>query len=171
MSKQAFNANSRTPPQAQPQALLQAQAQALSRRQFMLGNVVAAMAVPLAGCAGGAELFVPFFVFTFNGTTGGQSVSFFLDPEPASVCKENGRFQFSRVTVSDGVTSTQYDVAGTFSGRDLSLTITNPPALLATAYDGHFIDDATITLTRSGGGSPFNVTRTGARAASCPATG
>jgi hypothetical protein len=111
------------------------------RRPLLLAGLAAAPAPPLlllAGCGGGTELlFVPFFVFTFDGrATGqvaGQQVSFFLNPAAGSHCTESGRFEFARVTVNDGLNQTQFDVAASFKGRDLSLTISRPPALLAAA--------------------------------------
>lgn len=144
------------------------------RRRRVLGGLGAAVLAPLTGltgCGGGAELFVPFISFTFDGTTRGATVSFFLDPEGSSSCLRSGRFEFSRVTVIEGVNSNQFDVSGSFDGRDMSLAIANPPTLLAAAYQGHFINDATIALTPVGGGTAFNVTRTGDRPASCPASG
>jgi hypothetical protein len=106
------------------------------RRPLLLAGLAAAPAPPLlllAGCGGGTELlFVPFFVFTFDGrATGqvaGQQVSFFLNPAAGSHCTESGR-----VTVNDGLNQTQFDMAASFKGRDLSLTISRPPALLAAA--------------------------------------
>ncbi len=128
------------------------------RRQLLLAGLASAASVPLAplaGCGGGTELlFVPFFSFTFDGrATGqvpGQKVSFFLNTAAGSNCTESGRFEFARVTVNDGVNEIGFDVAGTFKGRDLSLTITRPPAVLAAAYTGHFDDDATLVLTAVG---------------------
>jgi len=150
-------------------------AMAPSRRRCVLGALGAALVGPLAGltgCGGGTELlFVPFISFTFDGTSKGATISFFLSPAGGSSCVASGRFEFSRVTVTEGGVSTQFDVSGSFDGRDMSLTIANPPAVLAAAYQGRFIDDATVTLTPVGGGTAFNVTRTGDRPASCPASG
>lgn len=148
-----------------------------ARRRIVLGGlggIAAALAAPLSGlsgCGGGAELFVPFISFTFDGTTQGATVSFFLSVAGNLSCVESGRFEFSRVTVTVGANSNQFDVSGTFNGRDMDLAIANPPALLAAAYKGRFISDATLTLTPVGGGTAFNVTRTGDRPASCPAGG
>ena len=148
------------------------------RRQLLLAGLAAAASVPLAplaGCGGGTELlFVPFFVFTFDGRatrqSAGQKVSFFLNTAAGSTCTESGRFEFARVTVNDGVNEIQFDVAGTFKGRDLSLTISQPPAVLAAAYTGHFDDDATLVLTALGApAGKFSVVRTGPRdSKSCP---
>jgi hypothetical protein len=137
------------------------------RRHLVLGGLGAAIGLPLAGCGGGAELFVPFFVFTFDGTLNGQVVSLFLNPDAASSCTENGRFE----SASGSLNGVRFDLAGTFSGRSLSLSFTNPPAGLATAYSGRFIDDATVALTPMGAGAAFSVTRTGNRTANCPAGG
>ena len=158
-----------------PQALSLARPR---RRQVLLAGLAAGAALPLAplaGCGGGTELlFVPFFVFTFDGrATGqlpGQKVSFFLNTAAGSNCTESGRFEFARVTVNDGVNEIQFEVSGTFKGRDLSLTISQPPAVLAAAYTGHFDDDATLVLTAVGApAGKFSVVRTGPRdTKSCP---
>ena len=158
-----------------PQAVLAAQPR---RRQLLVVGLAAAAVLPLAplaGCGGGTELlFVPFFVFTFDGrATGqlpGQKVSFFLNTAAGSNCTESGRFEFARVTVNDGVNEIQFEVSGTFKGRDLSLTISQPPAVLAAAYTGHFDDDATLVLTAVGApAGKFSVVRTGPRdTKSCP---
>lgn len=149
------------------------------RRQLLLAGLAAAAALPLTplvGCGGGTELlFVPFFVFTFDGRAtrqaSGQKVSFFLNTAAGSNCTESGRFEFARVTVNDGVTETQFDVAGSFKGRDLSLTISQPPAVLSAAYSGHFDDDATLVLTAVGApADKFSLVRTGPRdTKTCPA--
>ncbi len=164
-----------TPSTRVPQALTVARPR---RRQLLLAGLAAAAALPLAplaGCGGGTELlFVPFFVFTFDGrATGqvaGQKVSFFLNTAAGSSCTESGRFEFARVTVNDGVKETQFDVAGSFKGRDVSLTISQPPAVLAAAYTGRFDDDATLVLTAVGApADKFSVVRTGPRdTKSCP---
>ena len=148
------------------------------RRQLLLAGLSAAAALPLAplaGCGGGTELlFVPFFVFTFDGRASrqavGQTVSFFLNTAAGSSCTESGRFEFARVTVNNGITQTQFDVSGSFKGRDLSLTISQPPAVLAAAYTGHFDDDATLVLTAVGAvADKFSLVRTGPRdTQSCP---
>ena len=56
-----------------PQAVLAAQPR---RRQLLLAGLATAAVLPLAplaGCGGGTELlFVPFFVFTFDGRATGQ---------------------------------------------------------------------------------------------------
>ena len=158
-----------------PQALSLARPR---RRQVLLAGLAAGAALPLAplaGCGGGTELlFVPFFVFTFDGrATGqaaGQKVSFFLNTAAGSSCTESGNFEFARVTVNDGVNEIQFDVKGKFKGRDLSLTITKPPAVLAEAYTGRFEDDATLVLTAVGApAGKFSVVRTGPRdTKSCP---
>ena len=142
------------------------------RRQCLLAGLAAATVLPLGplvGCGGGTELlFVPFFVFTFDGRAtrqlAGQKVSFFLNTAAGSSCTESGRFEFARVTVNDGVNEIQFAVAGSFKGRDLSLTISQPPAVLAAAYTGHFDDDATLVLTAVGApADKFSVVRTGPR--------
>ena len=148
------------------------------RRQVLLAGLAAAASLPLAplaGCGGGTELlFVPFFVFTFDGrATGqlpGQKVSFFLNTAAGSNCTESGRFEFARVTVIEGVNEIPFNVSGSFKGRDLSLTISQPPAVLAAAYTGHFDDDATLVLTAVGApAGKFSVVRTGQRdTKSCP---
>jgi hypothetical protein len=139
------------------------------RRQLLLAGLAAAAAVPLAplaGCGGGTELlFVPFFVFTFDGRASkqvaGQKVSFFLNTAAGSSCTESGRFEFARVTVDDGVKEIQFDVTGSFKGRDLNLTISRPPAVLAAAYTGRFDDDQTLVLTAVGEPTDkFSVVRT-----------
>ena len=148
------------------------------RRQVLLAGLAAAASLPLAplaGCGGGTELlFVPFFVFTFDGRATrqlvGQKVSFSLNTAAGSTCTESGRFEFARVTVNDGVNEIQFEVSGSFKGRDLSLTISQPPAVLAAAYTGHFDDDATLVLTAVGApAGKFSVVRTGQRdTKSCP---
>ena len=159
-----------------PQALSLARPR---RRQVLLAGLAAGAALPLAplaGCGGGTELlFVPFFAFfafegRATGQVAGQKVSFFFNTAPGSSCTESGRFEFARVTVTDGVNATPFDVAGSFKGRDLSLTISQPPAVLAAAYSGHFDDDATLVLTALGApAGKFSVVRTGPHdSKSCP---
>ncbi|MDP1901499.1 MAG: hypothetical protein Q8K96_13750 [Rubrivivax sp.] len=142
------------------------------RRRLLLHGIAVALTVPLASCAGGAELFVPYFVFTFDGTTQGQTVSFFFDTEDPSNCSESGRIGGSSgVTVNGGGAGNRFDVTGTFSGRRLDIAIAAPPAFLAATYTGQFIDDATVSLTPAGGaGLTFNIKRTQPRDASCPAS-
>ena len=147
------------------------------RRQLLLAGLSAAAALPLAplaGCGGGTELlFVPFFVFTFDGRASrqavGQRVSFSLGVAAGSSCTESGRFDGAFVNVFDGVKVTLFDVAGSFKGRDVSLTISQPPAVLAAAYTGHFDDDATLVLTAVGApADKFSVVRIQPRDKSCP---
>ena len=147
------------------------------RRQLLLAGLSAVAALPLAplaGCGGGTELlFVPFFVFTFDGRASrqavGQRVSFSLGVAAGSSCTESGRFDGAFVNVFDGVKVTLFDVAGSFKGRDVSLTISQPPAVLAAAYTGHFDDDATLVLTAVGApADKFSVVRIQPRDKSCP---
>ena len=147
------------------------------RRQLLLAGLSAAAALPLAplaGCGGGTELlFVPFFVFNFDGRASrqavGQRVSFSLGVAAGSSCTESGRFDGAFVNVFDGVKVTLFDVAGSFKGRDVSLTISQPPAVLAAAYTGHFDDDATLVLTAVGApADKFSVVRIQPRDKSCP---
>lgn len=150
----------------------------LSRRKLVLGGLAASITLPLAGCGGGAELFVPFFVFTFDGTTQGARLSFLLNPDAASRCTHSGRFGSSSVTVTEGINSTLLQVAGSFSGGSMSLSITDPPAVLAATYTGRFVNDSTVVLTPTDPAAaqptattPITLTRTGARDSSCPAAG
>lgn len=145
--------------------------QGLARRRLVLGGLAAGATATLGACGGGSELFVPFFFFTFDGTApGGQSVSFFLDTGVASGCTASGQFVAgSGVTVTVGVDNNRFDVAGTFNGRRLDITIAAPPASLAAAYSGEFVSEDTVRLTPVGAGTAFTITRTGPRAASCPA--
>ncbi len=164
-----------TPSTRMPPALLATQPR---RRQLLLAGLSAAAALPLAplvGCGGGTELlFVPFFVFTFDGRATAQkpaqTVSFSLGVAAGSSCTESGRFEGAFVNVFDGVKVTLFDVAGSFRGRDVSLTINQPPAVLAAAYTGHFDDDATLVLTAVGAAADkFSVVRIGPRdSKSCP---
>lgn len=140
------------------------------RRHLVMGGLAAMALAPLASCGGGTELlFVPFISFTFDGTgPGNQSISFFLDTGIASGCAVSGSLTVSSAVSYSGARVT---ISGTFNGRGLDITLATPIAGLALAYTGQFIDDATIAMTPRGGGTAFNVVRTGARPASCPATG
>ena len=143
-------------------------ADAARRRQLLLGGLAALSLAPLASCGGGTELlFVPFISFTFDGTgPGNLPISFFLDTGIASGCAVSGSFTVSSAVSYNGARVT---ISGTFNGRRMDIALATPIAGLASAYTGQFSDDASVTMT--GGGTAFNVVRTGARPASCPASG
>lgn len=143
---------------------------AARRRHLVLGGLAALSLAPLAGCGGGTELlFVPFISFTFDGTgPGNQPISFFLDTGVASGCTVSGSFTVSSAVSYSGARAT---ISGTFNARRMDISLATPIAGLATAYTGQFSDDASVTMSPVGGGTPFNVVRTGLRPASCPASG
>lgn len=117
----------------------------VSRRQVVLGTVVAAAVAPLAGC-GGAALFAPFFTFNFDGTVDGQAVSISFQPDDASVNQSSGRFRAtSNMTVNNLLP--EFRFFGDFNGRNMTLTLIGALAPLATNYDGVFTDDNTVALT------------------------
>lgn len=151
-------------------AVTAAAAAAAARRRWLLGGL-AVLALPrLAGCGGGTELlFIPYISFTFDGTgPGNQAISFFLDTGNASGCTVSGSFAVSSGVTYNGARAT---LSGSFNGRRIDITLATPIAGLATSYIGQFIDDGTLTMSPVGGGTAFNVVRTGARPASCPASG
>lgn len=141
---------------------------AAMRRRLVLGGVAVLALPPLAGC-GGAELFIPFISFTFDGTgPGNQPISFFFGTGNPSGCSASGTFAATSNVSFNGASAF---VAGTFNGRRMDITIAAPPPGLAAAYTGQFIDDATVMMTPVGAGTAFNVVRQGPRAASCPTSG
>lgn len=143
---------------------------ATTRRRLVLGSVAVLALPPLASCGGGTELlFVPFISFTFDGIgPGNQAISFFLDTGVASGCTVSGNFVAGSGVTYNGARS---DITGTFNGRRMDISLDPQLFGLAAAYTGQFIDDATVMMSPAGGGTPFNVVRTGSRPASCPASG
>jgi hypothetical protein len=128
----------------------------VSRRQAVLGAVVAAAVAPLAGC-GGAALFAPFFTFLFDGTVDGQAVSISFQPDAASAGQPRGRFAASsNMTVNN---LQEFKFSGTFDGRDMKLDLVAALAPLAARYDGVFTDDNTVSLTTSEPGRSSFVAR------------
>lgn len=152
------------------QRILDAGSDAARRRHLVLGGLSAMALAQLASCGGGTELlFVPFISFTFDGTgPGNQAISFFLGTDPPSGCLASGRFAANSNVTFNGDSAL---VGGSFNGRRMDITLAAPPAGLAAGYTGQFIDDATVTMSPVGGGTAFNVVRTGPRPATCPASG
>jgi hypothetical protein len=140
------------------------------RRHLLLGSAAAWVLAPLAGCGGGAELlFVPFISFTFDGSgPGNQPISFFFGTANPSGCAVSGSFAANSNVSFNGASAL---LTGTFNGRRMDISFAAPPAGLAAAYTGEFIDDATVRMTPVGGGTAFNVVRQGPRPSSCPASG
>ena len=147
-----------------------ASADTATRRRWLLGGLAVLALLRLAGCGGGTELlFIPYISFTFDGTgPGNQAISFFLDTGNASGCTVSGSFAVSSGVSYNGARAT---LSGSFNGRRIDITLATPIAGLATSYIGQFIDDGTLTMSPVGGGTAFNVVRTGARPSSCPASG
>ena len=116
----------------------------VSRRQVVLGTVVAAAVAPLAGC-GGAALFAPFLTFLFDGTVDGQAVIISFQPDAASVGQSSGRF--ARTSNMNVDTLPEFKFFGTFDGRNMKLEVEGASAPLAARYDGVFTDDNTVALT------------------------
>lgn len=145
-------------------------ADAARRRHLVLGGLAAMSLAPLASCGGGTELlFIPFISFTFDGTgPGNQPIRFFFGTDQPSGCSASGRFAANSNVSFNGASAL---VSGTFNGRRMDITLATPIAGLATAYTGQFIDEASVSMSPVGGGTAFNVARTGARPASCPASG
>lgn len=143
---------------------------AIARRRLVLGGLAALTLPTLVSCGGGTELlFIPFISFTFDGTgPGNQAISFFLDTGVASGCTVSGKFVAGSGVTYNGARS---DITGTFNGRRMDISLDPQPFGLAAAYIGQFIDDATVMMSPVGGGTAFNVVRTGARPLSCPASG
>lgn len=143
-----------------------------SRRTLLLGAASVAVTRVLVGCGGGAELFVPFFVFNFAGDIGTDNVSMTFGPDAASRCKAQGQFagggaSFINVFTANGTVSSGF--TGMFNGRELNIVLDTPQDPLAAQYDGHFTDDPTLVLTPVGGGATITVVRNGARDESlCP---
>ena len=116
----------------------------MSRRHVVFGATAAAVA-SLAAC-GGAALFAPFFTFNFVGTVDGQTVSISFQPDDASVNQSSGRFRAtSNMNVSNLLLPVNF--SGPFDGRNMTLTLIDALAPLATTYDGVFTDDNTVALT------------------------
>ena len=157
-------------PDAGANASASANTDTAARRRWLLGGLAVLVLPRLAGCGGGTELlFIPFISFTFDGTgPGNQAISFFLDTGNASGCTVSGSFAVSSGVTYNGARAT---LSGSFNGRRIDITLATPIAGLATSYIGQFIDDGTLTMSPVGGGTAFNVVRTGARPASCPASG
>ena len=139
------------------------------RRRLVLGAAAVLALPPLAGCGGGAELFIPFISFNFEGIgPGNQPIRFFFGTSDPSGCSASGTFSANSNVSFNGASAF---VAGSFNGRRMDITIAAPPPGLAAAYTGQFVDDATVTMTPTGAGTAFNVVRGGSRPASCPASG
>ncbi len=139
------------------------------RRRLLLGSAAVWVLSPLAGCGGGAELFIPFISFTFDGTgPGNQQISFFFETDDPSGCSASGNFAASSNVSINGSSA---NLTGTFKERRMDISFAAPPVGLAAAYTGEFVDDATVTLTPVGAGAAFNVVRQGPRPSSCPASG
>ena len=145
----------------------------LKRRHLLLGTAASCVLSPVAllsGCGGAEAIFIPFISFNFEGTgPGNQPIRFFFGTDNPSGCSASGRFAAnSNVSVNDGASAL---LTGTFKERRMDISIAAPPAGLAAAYTGEFIDDATVKMTPVGAGAAFNVVRQGARPSSCPASG
>ncbi len=142
------------------------------RRHLLLGTAAAWVLSPVAllsGCGGAEAIFIPFISFTFDGTgPGGQTISFTFFTDNPTGCAASGRFTASSKVDFNGGTAF---LTGTFNGRRMDISFAAPPAGLAAAYTGEFIDDATVRMTPVGGGTAFNVTRSLPRLPSCPASG
>ena len=151
------------------QRRLESMPDAALRRRWVLGTVAVLALPPLAGCGGGAELFIPFISFTFDGTgPGNQPIRFFFGTGDPAGCSASGTFAANSNVSFNGASAS---VAGSFSGRRMDITIAAPPPGLAAAYTGQFVDDATVMMTPTGAGTAFNIVRQGSRPASCPASG
>lgn len=138
-------------------------------RRLLLGSAAMWALSPLAGCGGGAELFIPFISFTFDGTgPGNQPISFFFGTDNPSGCAASGSFAANSNVSFNGFSAL---LTGTFNGRRMDIRFAAPPAGLAAVYTGEFVDDATVKMTPVGAGTAFNVVRQGPRPSSCPATG
>lgn len=123
-----------------------------SRRQVVLGGVAATLVAPLGGC-GGAALFAPFFIFTYEGVVGLNAadrkivtVNFF----PQSKDQTSGLFEAGakiKVLNNDRTPFVDSTFKGTFDGRDLKFNLDTAKTPLATNYLGRFNEDFKIDLT------------------------
>jgi len=151
----------------------QVKSSALKRRHLLLGAAAACVVSPVAllsGCGGAEAIFIPFISFTFDGIgPGGLPISFFFGTDNASGCSASGSFSGGSNVSFKGGASTP--LTGTFSGRSMDIRFAAPLVGFAAAYTGEFTDDATVKMTPVGGGTSFNVVRTGLRPSSCSASG
>jgi hypothetical protein len=135
---------------------------------------LAAAVTSFAGCGGGGGggggSSIADFGNTFLGfepsagyDANAQRVSLNLFPDSASQNKPSGSFDASisalRLFNPTQVPPDAAAVSGTFSGTTFVIHLTNPPAPIASSYDGHFSEVDTIVLTN--GGSTLTLRRDG----------
>lgn len=135
---------------------------AVSRRRLVLGGASLAISAPLLGC-GGAELFVPFFVFAFQGVVDRKIVNVSFSPDSTSSGQSNGRFDAGNCFInvrdpSDGNFFVSSNFEGSFNGRELQLMLQAAQPPLASAYTGYFSEEDTVVLTPAAGLAGASIT-------------
>jgi hypothetical protein len=131
-------------------------------------SLLFAVAVLMA-CGGGTEaLFVPFFTFGFQDNLANPTLNMSL--KPGDDCSSKGTLPGSaNMDVFNEGTAA---LTGTYDGRDLSITLSQPLGDYQGTYSGHFVDRDNISFKPAPGGTgkPFTVTRNskGQALPSCP---